>query len=124
MTTRTKYSTAAQLLDQARKELDCGDVRQASEKGWCAAAQAVKAVAEARGWDNTTQGDVFRIVRLLGEEPGGDDLGGLFGSAALLQRNARKNWFTAKAVEEELEDVGRFVKLMAEIGSSTPPIVQ
>ena len=49
MTTETHYRSAAtQLLAQARQELARGDVRQASEKGWGAAAQAVKAVAESR----------------------------------------------------------------------------
>ena len=46
-----KYNTASrQLLAQARAELDQGDIRQASEKGWGAAAQMVKTVAQARGW--------------------------------------------------------------------------
>ena len=42
--------SAAALLEQARTELAAGDVRQASDKGWGAAAQAVKTVAVVRGW--------------------------------------------------------------------------
>ena len=44
----TYRDSAADLLEQARTELAAGDVRQASEKGWGAAAQSVKAIAEAR----------------------------------------------------------------------------
>ena len=67
MTTGTDYRTAAvQLLEQARAELDLGDTRQASEKGWGAAAQAVKAVAQGRGWEHNTHGDLFRAVKTTG----------------------------------------------------------
>ena len=52
-----KYNTAGrQLLDQARAELYQGDIRQASEKGWGAAAQMVKAVAKSRGWPHRHHG--------------------------------------------------------------------
>ena len=50
MTTEKYREDSRRLLDQARRELETGDVRQASEKGWGAAAQIVKAVAEKRGW--------------------------------------------------------------------------
>ena len=39
-----------ELLAQAKQELAAGDPRQASEKGWGAAAQMVKALAADRGW--------------------------------------------------------------------------
>ncbi len=52
-----KYNTAGrQLLDQARAELYQGDIRQASEKGWGAAAQMVEAVAKSRGWPHRHHG--------------------------------------------------------------------
>ena len=40
------------LLAQAVGEWESGDLRQASEKGWGAAAQMVKALAEQRGWQH------------------------------------------------------------------------
>ena len=53
MTTRVDYhsETAGVFLTKAGGYLAEGDLLQASEKGWGAAAQMVKAVAEARGWD-------------------------------------------------------------------------
>jgi hypothetical protein len=43
----SEYRTASkQLLAQGFTELASGDARQASEKGWGAAAQMLKAVAE------------------------------------------------------------------------------
>ena len=46
------------MLDQANAELETGDLRQASEKGWGAAAQIVKAAAQNRG-GSTTLIDAF-----------------------------------------------------------------
>ena len=48
MTSRTYQVASGQLLRQAREELAAGDVRQASENGWGAAAQIVKAIAARR----------------------------------------------------------------------------
>ena len=116
MTTGTDYRTAAvQLLEQANVELDRGDTRQASEKGWGAAAQAVKAVAQGRGWEHNTHGDLFRAVRLLAAEPGGDGLDRLFGVANTLHVNFYENWLRAETVSAHLDDVARFVALMAEV---------
>ena len=116
MTTGTDYRTAAaQLLEQARAELDLGDTRQASEKGWGAAAQAVKAVAQGRGWEHNTHGDLFRAVRLLAAEPGKAELTRLFGRANTLHVNFYENWLTSTDVRQDLADVVRFVALMAEV---------
>ena len=122
MTTGTDYRTAAvQLLEQACAELDRGDTRQASEKGWGAAAQAVKAVAQGRGWEHNTHGDLFRAVRLLGAEPGNTELTGLFGSANTLHVNFYENWLTSIRTLKggrggsRWLDVIRFVGLMAEV---------
>ena len=47
MTTAEEYRTAAhQLYDQALVELEAGDLRQASEKLWGAAAQVLKSSAK------------------------------------------------------------------------------
>ena len=61
MTTRTNYhtDTAAEFLIKGRAHLAEGDLLQASEKGWGAAAQMVKAVAETRGWRHSTHRDLY-----------------------------------------------------------------
>ena len=55
MTQRTQYhdATGREFLARARAYLAEDDLLQASEKGWGAAAQMVKAAAEARGWRTT-----------------------------------------------------------------------
>ena len=64
MATQKYQRDSRHLLGQAREELAQGDVRQASEKGWGAAAQIVKAVAETRG-GNT-------VVTNISTMPSGD----------------------------------------------------
>ena len=59
------------LLAQAREDLYLGDTRQASQKGWAAAAQIVKSVAETRGWAHHDHAALFIVVirRLVGLKP-------------------------------------------------------
>ena len=47
----TTYREQSRIfLSQAYEELAKGDLQQASEKGWGAASQMVKAIAQERGW--------------------------------------------------------------------------
>ena len=71
MTQNNEYSGAGRdLLVKAREELAQGDVRQASEKGWGAAAQMLKAVAEQRGWEHNGQALLYQAVRRMVQETG------------------------------------------------------
>ena len=49
MATQTYQQASQRFLAQAKQELAAGDLPQASEKGWGATAQILKAVAEQRG---------------------------------------------------------------------------
>ena len=115
MTTETNYRNgASHLLVQSRTELALGDTRQASEKGWGAAAQAVKAVAESRGWEHRTHAVLFRAVTRLAEETGNDEIDRLFGAANSLHGNFYENWLTSNQVRLLVDDVGRFVGMLDE----------
>ena len=116
MTTETPYRNAAtQLLAQARHELANGDVRQASEKGWGAAAQAVKAVAESRGWDHKTHAALFNVVNRLGEQTENEELDALFVTASGLHVNFYENWLPSGTVGVGLDKVAEFVSLMSKV---------
>lgn len=104
------YQTASrQLIGQARSELDAGDVRQASEKGWGAAAQMVKAVGEQRGWAHRGHAQLFRIVERLVSETGDADISNLFQVASGLHHNFYEDWDTAQNVGRGLGEVERFL---------------
>ena len=107
-------SAAAHLLKQAHQELDRGDVRQASEKGWGAAAQAVKALAEDRGWQHKSHAALFNAVSRLAREADHDELNSLFHVANSLHSNFYENTQNADAVRTGLDRVSHFVGLLAE----------
>ena len=105
MTTEKYRASSRHLLAQARSELDAGDVRQASEKGWGAAAQIVKAIAEQRGWTHRGHAQLFDAVTTLAQEAGDDDIDRLFELASALHTNFYEDWYGAGRVERGLNDV-------------------
>ena len=117
MTTQvvTYRSAGLQLLAQARAELDAGDLRQASEKGWGAAAQAVKAVAQQRGWPHNYHAALFTAVRDLSNEAGYPEIHGLFASPNLLHVNFYESAFDAGIVRYHLDRTGQFVAKLSDI---------
>ena len=110
MQVRTYRSASKELLEQATNELAQGDARQASEKGWGAAAQIVKAVAEQRGWPHNQLALLHRIVDDLVKETGDNELHQLFLVANGLHINFYENWATLNGVASGIRAVGRFVE--------------
>ena len=74
MTTQKHRNDSRTLLAQARAELAQGDVRQASEKGWGAAALMLKAIAEQRGWEHGKHRHLSRVASRLRAETGDRDI--------------------------------------------------
>ena len=104
------YQTRSQVfLSKAREQLEAGDLEQASEKAWGAAALMVKAVAQARGLEHEKHGHLFGVVRVLATETSDRELRGLFHVANGMHSNFYENWLDADDVAEGLEDVERFV---------------
>ncbi len=101
----TYRAAAWDLLQQAYIEWDAGDTRQASEKGWGAAAQMVKAVAEKRGWGHNSHGLLWKAIEDLSADPAEEDLANLFKVADGLHKNFYENWMPALSVREDLEHV-------------------
>ncbi len=113
MTTQTYMEASVLLLAQAEAELAAGDVRQASEKGWGAAAQAVKAVAEQRDWPHRSHTGLFRVVERLTRETEDDQITILFEVANALHQNFYENWQTEDNVDRALSAVRRFVEKLS-----------
>ena len=106
----THYSDlSAEYLRKARAHLAEGDLTQASEKGWGAAAVAVKAIAEAREVDHTGHRELWRVVRLLVRETGDNDLRVHFGLAESLHINFDEAWLERDEIEDYLSHVERLV---------------
>ena len=105
MPTQKYRDDSRHLLAQARSELAAGDVRQASEKGWGAAAQILKAVAEQRGWDHGKHRHLSRVASRLRSETGDRDVFRLYQVADSLHGNFYEDEFPPENVAEALDDV-------------------
>ena len=90
-------------------ELAAGDVRQASEKGWGAAAQMLKAIAEQRGWEHRNHGALFDVISYLVSETRDPEIRRLFRVANALHVNFYENWDNAENVGGDLDDIERFL---------------
>ena len=82
---------------------------QASEKAWGAAAQMVKAAAQAQGWSHGSHRDLFVVVRDLTNESGDNEIHDLFAYANYLHTNFYEASFDAAVVERYLGRVREFV---------------
>lgn len=100
------------FLAQAEDEFGKGDLRQASEKGWGAASQMVKAVADAKGWEHGRHSSLFKVVRQLSEENGDRELRLMFNAAGELHSNFYDGDFEVEDVRTLLDDVAEFVDKM------------
>ena len=112
MTTRTEYhiETAAEFLVRAHSYLADDDLLQASEKGWGAAAQAVKAVAEARGWNHNGHRQLHQTIRRLVEETGRSDMRDHFNAANTLHANFYDGFLEAEDISANLQRIERLVE--------------
>ena len=109
MKTLTYREAAWELLGQAVEELGEGDCRQASEKGWGAAAQMVKAVAESRGWEHETHSALFQAIDRVVEETKDNRIVRDFLSANALHQNFYENRIPQPLVVQGLEQVTRLL---------------
>ena len=119
MVTQTYRAAGRDLLAQGRRELAGGDTRPASEKGWGAAAQMVKAVAERRGWAHRSHAALFNVVSRLVAETGDDDIRNLFKVANSLHTNFYENWDTAEGVAGDLNDVERLLDRLEPLAATS-----
>ena len=104
------HDTGREFLARARTYLDEEDLLQASEKGWGAAAQMVKAAAQARGWRHQSHRDLYAAIDGLVAETGDDDIGLAFGSAGQLHINFYEGWLSPETVERYLAEVAKLVE--------------
>lgn len=111
---------ARQFLAKSRQYLTEGDLHQASEKGWGAAAWMAKAVATAQGWEYGRH-DQFSVIlnnaRLL---TGDDRLRGLRGIANDLHGNYYKREFllNADAIALDLDSIADLLAILEPLTES------
>ena len=105
MTSQQYQHVSEHFMAQARRELTDGDLPQASEKGWGAAAQMLKAIAERRGWEHSRHRHHLVTVSRLRSETGDGEIRRLFRAASDLHENFYENAMQAFEVGESLDEV-------------------
>ena len=106
---KTYRERSREYLAKAFAELEAEDLTQASEKGWGAAAQIVKAVADERGMDHRSHRAILFAAQELTQETGDYDLEVQFAFASQLHVNFYEATLNHSAVELRLQQVAQFV---------------
>ena len=109
MTSQQYRQASERFLAQARHEFADGDLAQASEKGWGATAQILKAIAEQRGWERHRYRHYHRAASRIRAETGDGEIRRLFDSASALHENFYEDDMVADEVAERLDDVEALV---------------
>ena len=99
-----------QFLAQAQQELAAGDLPQASEKAWGAAAQMVKAWAAQQGMPHQGHSLLWGAVADIEEQANDPEISRLFGVASRLHENFYESNMRARPVEYGIRDMERLVE--------------
>ena len=109
------------FLEHAREQLAVGDRVQAAEKIWGAAAHALKAVGEQRGWHHDGHANLFDIGEHLGREFGVfEQFSRYLAQAEYMHKNFYQNDRSGSAIESALNDVESFANELEMIRNSPP----
>ena len=114
----TYLKGAEEFLEDWQEALKNDKLRQAGEKLWGAASQAVKALAELRGWQHDGHALLFETVGRVAKERNDEQLRYQFGLANILHINSYENWLerediTSYATQIE-EFIGKIKRIIAE----------
>ncbi|MYE32536.1 MAG: HEPN domain-containing protein [Chloroflexi bacterium] len=106
---------AREFLAKSREYLAAGDLHQASEKGWGAAAHMAKAVAAAQGWEYDTHADFSVVLNRAWEVTRNDRLRDLRSIANDLHGNyyRRKRHLNAEVIGRDIENMAELVEILA-----------
>ena len=105
MNTQQYQQASEHFFVQTRQELADGNFPQASEKGWGATAQVLKAIAERRGWEHNRHRHYHKIISRLRAETSDGDIRRLFNTASALHENFYENAIETDDVADGLDDV-------------------
>ena len=109
MSTDSYRHSARELLEKARDELAAGDIRQASEKGWGATAQMLKAIAQRDGVPHHSHAALARIASDVHGQTGDDNIATWFAIAQNLHVNFYEDNLPAEFVQIYLNQISLMV---------------
>ena len=107
-------SQARDFLASSRDFLATGNLHQASEKAWGAAAHMAKAVAVAQGWEYESHSDFSEVMYQASRLANNPRIRQIRSVANELHHNfyRRKRHLNAEAIREELGEVDELIDLL------------
>lgn len=106
-----KYAAMSQsYIEQADEEFEKGDLGQASNKAWGAAALALKSIAERRGWNHNKHGLLYDISGQMADELGQPELRVMFRSANAMHQNYYEDWMAVDEVRDGIETAKTYLR--------------
>ena len=106
-----KYAAMSlRYIEQAEEEFHKGDLDQASNKAWGAAALALKSIAERRGWNHNKHRLLYDISGQMADELDRPDLRRLFRSANAMHQNYYEDWMASDEVRDGIEDAKAYLR--------------
>ena len=116
-----KYAAMCQeYMAHSEDYLRQGDLKQASEKSWGAAACALKAIAEKRGWNHQSHSLLNDLSGQFADELGRPSLRDLFAVARSMHQNFYENWFQEDEVEHGVHTVRTYLADLEAVGPQLP----
>ncbi len=113
-------SLSHHLVDEAQFELDSGDLIQASEKAWGAAAHAIESIAQTRGWNCHRHDLLSDIATHLAAEWERPALIDLFSLASDLHQNFYEHELDSENVQYRVDRVKTLVAELSAIRDAPP----
>jgi uncharacterized protein (UPF0332 family) len=108
------------FLAQATEELEADDRLQASEKSWGAAAHALKAIAEQRGWNHNSHALVIATAEHLAREFQRQDFVDLIQIAQASHVNFYENIQESDSVERAISQIEYFLGELDGVRAAPP----
>ena len=112
------WETSRRFIIQADAELAAGDLLQASEKGWGAAAHAIKAIAQEREWRHDSHARLFGIVNRLVAETGESDIRELFRAAGEVHKNFYEGKMSKEDIAGSLAQIRTLLDILASLSTN------
>ena len=110
-----RKKAARRLLQEAEAEFAKGDMVQASENGWEAAAEAIIAAGILRGVECQNQRELHFVAYDLAEETGNRKLINLFILSEALYVNSYEDWMPPDEVRDCLDRAREYVGILEAI---------
>lgn len=107
-------SQAREFPANSQEFLAAGNLHQASEKSWGAAAHMAKAVAVAQGWEYSTHADFSEVMYQASQSANNHRVRQIRSVANELHHNyyGRKRHLNASAIGYDLEEVAELLELL------------